>query len=112
MVCRITARASVAIILMGVMLLSCGLCVFPAQHAAAHSCCLHMSVPCQSSRAGCCASAPQAPAAAVTAAFTGLTPIDVAQRFLFAMDHSASRDAVLTAVNPSQSPPGAFSLRI
>jgi hypothetical protein len=41
-----------------------------------------------------------------------MTPIDVAQRFLSAMDHSASRDAAMTAVNPSQSPPGAFSLRI
>jgi hypothetical protein len=112
MVRGITARASVAIFLMAVTLLSCGLCVSPAQPAAAHSCCMHMSMPCQSSRAACCASEPQAPAAAVTAAFTGLTPIDIAERFLSAMDHSISRDAALTTVNPSQSPPGAFSLRI
>ena len=108
----ITLRASLAILLMGVVVLSSGICVFPAQHAAAHSCCRHMSMPCQSSQAGCCTSAPQVPSAAVTSAFTGLAPIDVAQRLFSAMDHSVARRAEMTAVHPSQSPPGAFSLRI
>ena len=103
----------VAITLLTVVLLSSGMCLLPAQQTSAHSCCLHMGMPCDSSHASCCTAGPQIPPAAVAPAFLGLASVDTAQGFLLAVDRPASRDAVTTAVNPSQSPPlGAFSLRI
>jgi hypothetical protein len=112
MLCGIGQRTAVAITLIGVLLLSVGTCVLPAQRAA-HSCCMHMSMPCESLQASCCVAAPQSPPAAVTPLFTGLTQADVAQNFHLAGDASNPREALIAAVLPSQSPPpGNFILRI
>ena len=108
----ISQRTAVAITLIGVVLLLSGMSLLPAPRSTAHSCCLHMSMPCGSSQASCCTAGPQIPPAAVTPAFPGLASIEVVQGFALAIDRPASRDAVVTAVIPSQSPPGAFSLRI
>jgi hypothetical protein len=106
-------RTMVAITLIGVVLLSSGMCMLPASHSAAHSCCLHMGMPCDSSHASCCAVDPQIPPAAVTPAFLGVASMDTVQGFPLAMDRPASRGAATTTVTPSQSPPsGAFRLRI
>jgi hypothetical protein len=109
----ISQRAAVVITLIGVVLLSSGLRVLPASHSAAHSCCLHMGMPCDSSQASCCTVGPQIPPATIAPAFLGLASVDAMQEFPLAMDRPVSRDAMTIAVTPSQSPPsGAFSLRI
>jgi hypothetical protein len=105
-------RTAVAIVLMGVLLFSVGTCVLPAQHAA-HSCCMHMSMPCGSSARTCCAAGPQIPPAVVTPAVSGIAVTAVAEAFLPASVGSVSHDVVTAAVIPSQSPPpGNFILRI
>jgi hypothetical protein len=105
-------RTAVAVTLMGVLLLSVGTCVLPAQHAT-HSCCMHMSMPCKSLSASCCTAGPQAPPATVTPIVTGFASMDVAQVFLPARDSSLSREAVGAPIMPPQSPPtGNFILRI
>jgi hypothetical protein len=108
----VNQRTAIAITLMGVLLLSIGTCVIPAQ-SAAHSCCSHMGMPCPSVNAGCCAASPGTPTAVVTPAFPGLAPIDIAADFLPAGDSSVSRDAMIASILPSQSPPpGIYILRI
>jgi hypothetical protein len=106
-------RMMVAITLITVVLLSSGMCLLPAQQTSARSCCLHMGMPCDSSQASCCTVGPQIPPATIAPVFLGLASLDIMQGFVLAMDRPASRDAVTTAVTPSQSPPpGTFSLRI
>lgn len=105
-------RTAVAITLMGVLLLSVGTCVAPAQPAA-HNCCMHMSMPCNGTKASCCIVRPQAPPATVTPIFAGFASMDVVQEYLPARASSTSRETVIAAVIPSQSPPpGIFILRI
>jgi hypothetical protein len=105
-------RAAVAITLMGVLLLSVGVCVLPAQHAA-HGCCSHMGVPCESLNANCCAAGPQIPAAVVSPVFAGLASIDLAPVFQPAIDRSLPNELVIARIAPSLSPPTViFSLRI
>jgi hypothetical protein len=107
-----TQRTAVAIALMGVLLLTVGACVLPAQHAT-HSCCMHMSMPCGSVNANCCVAVPHAPSAMVTQAFHGQASVEVAQDFFSADIFDASQLAVTAAVVPPQSPPpGNFILRI
>jgi hypothetical protein len=96
---------------MGVLLLSVGSCVIPAQ-AAIHSCCVHMSMPCEG-KADCCKVSPQTPPAAVTPLFAGFASMDIAEDFLSASDNSSAREIAIAPVLPPQSPPsGNFILRI
>jgi hypothetical protein len=106
----IVQRMAVAITLMGMLLLSVGAGVSPAQHAA-HACCMHMSMPCGSANASCCVADSQTPPA-TTPVLPGITAPDAAQEFLSA-GGATSRQATIVAVVPSQSPPpGIFILRI
>jgi hypothetical protein len=108
---RISQRTAVAITLVGVLLLSVGTCVVPAQPAA-KSCCMHMSMPCEG-KADCCKVSPQIPLAAVTPLFSGSASMTVTEDFLSAAMGPASRQAAIVPVAPSQSsPPGIFILRI
>jgi hypothetical protein len=112
MLCGIGQRTAVAITLLGVLLLSVGTCVLPAQPAT-HSCCMHMSMPCKSLNANCCAAGPQVPPATVTPIVTGFASMDVAQEFLPASARSISREAVSARLVTPQAPPaGNFILRI
>jgi hypothetical protein len=107
----ITRRAAVAIALMSALLLSVGTCLLPAQQPT-HSCCTHMSMPCES-KASCCVVTPQAPPAMVTPAFHRLDAVQVAQVPTVPGDDLRSRGAPTAAVLPPQSPPpGNFNLRI
>jgi hypothetical protein len=107
----ISQRTAIAITLMGVLLLSVGTCVVPAQPAT-HRCCMHMSMPCED-KADCCKVSPQIPPATVTPLFSGFASINVTEGFLAARDSSMSRGDVIAPVVPSQSPPpGVFILRI
>lgn len=107
----ITRRTTVAITLIGVLLLSFGTCVVPAQ-STTHRCCMHMSMPCEG-KADCCKVTPQIPPATVTPLFSGFASIDVTEDFLAAASGSAAREPVIALVIPSQSsPPGNFILRI
>lgn len=107
----ITHRTAVAITLVGVLLLSVGTCVVPAQ-SVTHSCCMHMSMPCQG-KADCCKAVPQVPPATVTPMFAGFVSTDVAEDFFTASDGFTSRATAITPVLPSLSPPpGIFILRI
>jgi hypothetical protein len=111
MLCGIGQRTAVAITLIGVLLLSFGTCVVPAQQVT-HSCCMHMSMPCKGN-ADCCKVSPQVPPATVTPVFAGLASMDVAGDSPSLGHSSTLRTAVITSSLPSQSPPpGIFSLRI
>ena len=106
----LTRRTAVAIALMGVLLLSVGTCVAPAQ--TTHNCCMHMTMPCES-KVKCCMAAPQAPPAMVTSAFHGVVVIEMLRGVVAPGDETISRDVVSVAVLPPQgSPPGNFILRI
>jgi hypothetical protein len=108
---EVTRRVAVAIALMSVLLLSSGACLLPAQQAT-HSCCMHMSMPCES-KASCCVVTPPAPQAMVTASFHGLAVVRVEQALMVPGDDLRSRGAPTAAVLPPQSPPpGNFNLRI
>jgi hypothetical protein len=104
-------RTAVAITLVGVLLLSVATCVLPAQPTT-HRCCMHMSMPCEG-KADCCKVSPQIPPATVTPLFSGFASNNVTEDFLSAASGSASREAAIAPVVPSQSsPPGIFILRI
>jgi hypothetical protein len=108
---EVSRRVAVAIALMSALLLSVGTCLLPAQQAT-HSCCMHMSMPCQS-KASCCVAVPTAPPAMVTPAFHGLAVVRAAQVLMVPGDDLHSRGAMTAAVIPPQSPPpGNFILRI
>jgi hypothetical protein len=108
---EVTRRVAVAIALMSALLLSVGTCVLPAQQAT-HSCCKHMSMPCQS-KASCCVAVPNAPPAMVTPALHGLAVVQVVKALMVQGDDLRSRGAMAAAVIPPQSPPpGNFILRI
>jgi hypothetical protein len=108
----INQRTAVAIALMGVLLFSIGTCVLPAQQAA-HSCCMHMSMPCGTSARTCCTTSPQIPPAVVTRADTGIAPVVATLAFppasVMPELHYAATVAVIP---PKSSPPGGFILRI
>jgi hypothetical protein len=111
MLCGIGQRTAVAITLIGVLLLSFGTCMVPAQQVT-HSCCMHMSMPCNG-KADCCKVRPQIPPATVTPVFAGFASMDVAENLHSLGDRSTLRTAVIASSLPSQSPPpGIFSLRI
>src|SRR5579859_3890332 len=106
-----TRRTAVAIALMGVLLLSVGTCVLPAQ-AATHGCCMHMTMPCEPG-ANCCVAAPHTPPAMVTPAFHGVAAVEAVRGVVAAGDGAISRDVAAAVVLPAQaSPPGNFILRI
>ena len=108
----ISQRTAVAVALMGVLLLSVGTCVLPAQRAG-HSCCQQMSMPCAPANASCCAARPQVPPAVVTATFSGTTQMAATMVSLPASDSYVSCMGMIAAVLPYQSPPpGIFNLRI
>ncbi len=108
----ISQRTAVAITLMGVLLLSVGTCVVPAQQAT-HKCCMHVGMACSGVKADCCKASPQIPPATVTPLFAGFASTDVAEVFLSAKDNPASRGVAIAPALPAQSPPpGNFSLRI
>jgi len=105
-------KSAVAITLIGVLLVSVGVCLLPAQHPT-HSCCSHMSMPCDALNASCCAASPHVPLASVTPVFRGLTSMAVAQAYLPSHHSSMPRVVAIAPVAPSQSPPpGLLSLRI
>jgi hypothetical protein len=96
---------------MGVLLLSVGTCVLPAQPTT-HSCCMHMSMPCES-KASCCVATSHIPPAMVTPAFQHFAAIEAVQAVLPAPGHSISRDALASGfLTPQSPPPRNFILRI
>ncbi|MDR3745272.1 MAG: hypothetical protein P4K80_03980 [Acidobacteriaceae bacterium] len=110
----LSQRITVALALMGVLLLSVGTCMLPAQQAT-HCCCqhMHMSMPCAPTSANCCAASPQTPPAMVTPEFAGLDAAIVTQVFAPAGQWSASRADDGVAALATHSPPlGIFNLRI
>jgi len=108
-----TRRTAVAIALMGMLLLSVGTCVLPAQATTAHGCCMHMTtMPCES-KVNCCVAAPHAPPAMVTPAFHGVVAGELVRGVVAAGDDAIAREVAAVAVLPPQaSPPGNFILRI
>ena len=105
-------RTAVVITLIGVLLLSVGTCILPAQQAT-HRCCMHMSMPCGGVKADCCKASPQTPPATVIPIFRNLASMDAAQEFVPASGNSLSRETLTAPVIHSQSPPpGNFILRI
>jgi len=97
---------------LGVLLLTVGTCVLPAQPAT-HPCCMHMSMPCESLNASCCTVRPQIPPATINPVAAGVAPMDIAEDFLPATLNSLARASIVAAVQPAQSPPpGIFILRI
>jgi hypothetical protein len=105
-------RTAVAITLLGVLLLSVGTCVLPAQQAT-HRCCMHMSMSCSGVKADCCKVSPQTPPATVTPVFSGLASMDAAQEFVPASGNSLAGETLTAPFAPSQSsPPSNFILRI
>lgn len=110
----LSQRTAVALALMGVLLISAGTCVLPAQQAT-HRCCqhMHMSMPCVPSNASCCTASPQTPPALVTPAFAGHDAVVIVQGFVSAGQRLISRTDNVVAAPPEQSPPlGIFNLRI
>jgi hypothetical protein len=70
---------------------------------------MHMSMPCEG-KADCCKVSPQIPPATVTRLFPGFASNNVTEDFLSAASGSASREAAIAPVVPSQSsPPGTSS---
>jgi hypothetical protein len=105
-------RTAVAISLLGVLLLTIGTWVLPAQHAT-HNCCMHMSMPCESLNASCCTVRPQIPPATVNPVVAGVTPMGIAEDFLPTGPSPRASITMIATVPPSQSPPpGIFILRI
>jgi hypothetical protein len=105
-------RTAVIITLIGVLLLSGGTCILPAQQAT-HRCCMDMSKSCGGVKADCCKASPQTPPATVTPVFPGLASMDAAREFVPSNGDSLSREILTAPVAPSQSPPsGNFILRI
>ncbi|HEY4379943.1 MAG TPA: hypothetical protein VGN01_06320 [Acidobacteriaceae bacterium] len=105
-------RIAVGLALMGVLLLSVGACVLPAQ-AATQACCMQMSMPCAPSAHSCCAAGPEVPAAVVQPAVRGVAVTAVVHWSLPVGAGTVSRDGAMAAVVPTQaSPPGNFILRI
>lgn len=112
MLCGLGQRTAVAVALMGVLLLSVGTCVLPAQRAA-HSCCQHMGMPCVPAKASCCTASPQAPVAVITTTLSGSAQMAIVQVSLQAGDNSVTGMFMSAAALPSQSPPpGIFNLRL
>jgi len=104
----ISQRTAVAITLMG-LLLSVGTCIIPAQRVV-RSCCSHMSMPCDGTKANCCKVSPQAPPAAVTQVFPGFASMDAAEDFFPASGKSTPHPIVVATVLPPQSPPPGISI--
>jgi hypothetical protein len=108
----ISQRTAVAITLMGVLLLSVGTCLVPAQHAT-HGCCMHVGMRCPGDKADCCKAGPPVPLATVTPLFAGFASTDMAEVFLSANNSFTLRGVAIAPAIPAQSPPaGTFSLRI
>jgi hypothetical protein len=110
MLCLLSQRMAVAITIMGMLLLSVGTCVIPAQ-SATHSCCAHMSMPCEG-KADCCKVIPQVPPATVTPLFSGFASISVTADFFSVASGAASHEAATVVVPSTSPPPGIFILRI
>jgi hypothetical protein len=104
-------RASMAILLMGLMLAPLGFCLRPSRESA-HSCCMQRESS-ASVQTNCCAMRTELPATLPTPSLPGVSPSRAMHEYIPCLGPAVSNARPAVAVIPPLSPPtGAFILRI
>ncbi len=105
-------RASIAILLIGMMIAPFVTCLQQSRKSA-HSCCAGQMEPAQSLRADCCVVRTQLPATVVTPTLPPAGTLAAVQEYVMRVEMPAPVEHLALAVIPPLSPPnGAFILRI
>jgi hypothetical protein len=105
-------RAAMAILVMGSLLASYGICPLSNQKTE-HSCCSHASEPGNSAPMKCCTVSAPLQAIVISPELPNTTPMLVVERILATDQTANSSDFAMAEIIPPLSPhTGAFNLRI
>ena len=102
-------RAAVVLFLMGTLLAPFGMCLQPSQ-GAAHRCCQHARQKGNTAKQDCCIVRSETPAAIVTPAPAGSTPMVVGRADFASSEISSPREVPAAVLVPPHAPPGRTSI--